>query len=339
MLYDMVGLRPSPTILMLSLYKMLMMDVQSYSPEIVQLKRLIYNSIYMDNGCITCNDLEYLSWAYHQLVIIFQQYQLKLQQFATNALSLQRKLDEGLEKPTPDGAKYFGMLWHRCEDKLSPYPIQLNEEANCKRSILSSLNGVYDVFGIYGPILNRSKIFFQRLQLDSFDWDEVLPEFLCKEWRNIVRQANTTPVVAIDRCVGDGTGLFDLLAFSDASADIYGVVVYIWEVSTNKVNFLLAKNKLINKSGLKKSIPSLECQGIALATESLAELYGELSGTDIVDPIKINKLIVYTDSMVNLHWLSSYQNNEKSQKRRFTYLIDWKESNTAVKSTLWNLCI
>ena len=52
------GLHPSPTILMLALYKMMIMDVDNDDLETKTLKKMIYNNIYMDNGLISSNDKE-----------------------------------------------------------------------------------------------------------------------------------------------------------------------------------------------------------------------------------------------------------------------------------------
>ena len=43
-------IRPSPTMLTLALYRILVMDTDNDDYETIKLKRMIYNSIYMDNG-------------------------------------------------------------------------------------------------------------------------------------------------------------------------------------------------------------------------------------------------------------------------------------------------
>ena len=65
-----------------------------------------------------------------------------------------------------------------------------------------------------------------------------------------------------------------------------------------------------------KSIQSLELMSISLATECLIDLYSELSGSACVCPIDVQKLLVYSDSIVALTWINSYNIKlAKMQKR------------------------
>ena len=58
------GLKCSPTLLMLALYKILVVDAVNDSVELAYLKRCLYNNFYMDNGACGSNDENYLEWAY-----------------------------------------------------------------------------------------------------------------------------------------------------------------------------------------------------------------------------------------------------------------------------------
>ena len=311
------GLRPSPTILMLTLNRILMEDIDNDSTDIVELKRLIYNGIYMDNGCISSNDEDYLRFAYDNLNSIFEPYKFSLQQFVTNSASLQENIDITLQCETDDDTRFFGMNWQRSTDKLNPYRVQLDLNADTKRKILSSLNSIYDLFGIYTPILNRAKLFFHGIQTDTtLNWDTRIPESTRLEWSKICKQLNNTPVVSIDRCVGPRDGTYDVIAFSDASTAIYGTVVYLKDVNSGSVSFLTARNRVVNTRLRKKTVPSLEFQGITLATEVIIDLFNELTSSRNVIPITIRNLYVYTDSMVCLHWIRGFfQNYEKMSKR------------------------
>ena len=54
------GLRCSPTILMVELYKILILDTEHDSIELKELKRLVYGLIYMDNDDISMESSEKL---------------------------------------------------------------------------------------------------------------------------------------------------------------------------------------------------------------------------------------------------------------------------------------
>ncbi|MEL7307448.1 MAG: hypothetical protein AAGK05_05915, partial [Pseudomonadota bacterium] len=196
-------------------------------------------------------------------------------------------------------------------------------KASTKRQILSSIASQFDLFGFNGPILNRSRLFLHDLQCQmNIGWDDHLSKELLQEWQNIVKQANLSPEISVSRFVGKRNGSFKLIAFSDSSKHIFGVVIYILDTETNKVSFVLAKNRIVNKQLQNKSIPSLELNGIELATECLIDLYMELSGPSCLNPINIVGLEIYSDSLVSLSWLNSYTNKLSKMQKRSVFVLN-----------------
>ena len=302
------GLRPSPCILMLALYYILLLDIERDNTDMIQLKREIFHSIYMDNGAFSCNSVSKLALVYELLPKIFSPYQFFLQQFCSNEQNLRTRIK--IDFPTEDTeseVKLFGMLWNTKDDKLRPYPINLNVNADTKRLVLQTINSVYDVLNVYGPILNRARLFLQNLQLNSkLEWDSKLSVDLQREWKNIAKQANLCPVLEIDRFVGNKDDPYSLISFTDASKHMYGTVIYMKNERTNEIKFMLSKSRVVGSKIANKSIPSLEFQAITFGTEVLIELFGDLCGINTVCPITINNLYLFSDSMVALHWLQSY---------------------------------
>ena len=92
------GLRPSPALLLLGLYKILILDTSDDSQEICSLKTHLYDLLYMENCAISFNDPIKLTWAYEQLENIFSPYRYELQQFVMNHLPLQEEIDRDLNK-------------------------------------------------------------------------------------------------------------------------------------------------------------------------------------------------------------------------------------------------
>lgn len=90
------GLRCSPTLLMLALYKILVLDADTEidSKRMIDLKLLLYQCFYMDNGAVSAENCDALEWAFSQLKSIFNPYKFDLQQFMTNDHKLQAELDE-----------------------------------------------------------------------------------------------------------------------------------------------------------------------------------------------------------------------------------------------------
>ena len=253
----------------------------------------------------------------------FREYQFSLQQFVTNLDALQSKIETNLEEETLDEVKLFGLKWNKSSDSLLTKPLKLDGSANTKRRIMSTIATNYDLFQFNGPILNRTRLFAHKLQCEKgIGWDDILDSTLLKEWKNISRQVNGTPPVLVKRFVGRRDNDFRLIAFTDASKVMFGVVVYIQDLHTNEVNLFIAKNRIVNKQLETKSIPSLEFNAIALGTETLIELYNELSGMSCVMPIKIKELKLYSDSMVSLHWINSYVHKLVKMQKRSAFIMN-----------------
>ena len=154
----------------------------------------------------------------------------------------------------------------------------------------------------------------------EISWDDKLSDSHLREWKNICRQINNIPEISINRFVGRKQDPFKLVAFCDASKHIYGVVLYIVNLKTKEVHFLLSKNRIIGRQLELKSIPSLEFQAISLGTETIIDTYNELSGSESLDPINIQKLEVFSDSVVALSWLNSRTNKFDKQRKRSVFV-------------------
>ena len=300
------GLPCSPTILMLALYKMLILDQTNdqYSNE---LKKAVYNTMYVDNGAYTTNDANDLGNAYTALPKIFGDYKFKLQQFYTNEIELQTVVDRDFEIESSEKIKLFGLMWDRINDVIHPTKIQLNESASTKSEVLSSLNGVFDVFNVYAPFLLRPKLFMQKLQtMSDLKWNDPLPAEMKREWSNIARQANMTPEIGVNRSMGKRDSRYSMICFTDSSGEAYGTVLYLKDLETNQVSFLLAKSKVLNDDMRRKTIPTLELKGIEFGVETLIDAYQSIAGETVVIPVNIESLYLYTDSTACLGWLNSH---------------------------------
>ncbi|XP_064096673.1 uncharacterized protein LOC135208434 isoform X1 [Macrobrachium nipponense] len=317
------GLRCSPTILMVGLFKILILDARVDPIELRNLKKLIYSLLYMDNGAFTANDQESLRWGFQKLNEIFHPYKFALQQFVTNDETLQSDIDHKLEIETPKVVKLFGLNWDRITDKISTCKLKLDPEADNKRLVLKSIALNFDPYNFNGPILNRARLFMHSLQTDkSLSWDKKLSYRQQKEWNNICKQVNATPEIEIQRFVGERNSSYRLIAFTDSSKSIYGTTVFIQDISTLEVNFVLAKNRLVNRQLENKSIPSLELQAVVLGTETLTDLCQEITGPQCPTPIKITELVLYTDSMVSLSWINGYVNTLDKMNKKSVFILN-----------------
>ena len=309
------GLRCSPTILMVGLFKILLLD-ESDSEELNELKKLIYSLIYVDNGAVTMSTSEKICWAYEKLNSIFEPYQFKLQQFSTNDSALKSKIDQ--TEPIVD---LFGLKWNTVDDTISIKKVNLDPTAKSKRLILTNIASVFDPFNYEGPMLNRARLFLHGLQSQTkLGWDTPLGESTLREWANIAKQYNASEPVCIPRFVGDRTDEYRLIAFVDASTQIYGCVLFIQSIRTDKPHFLFAKNKIVGKQMETKTVPTLELSAIEMGAEWLKDTKKELAGSQCIVPIKITELKLFSDSLVALSWLNSYVTRLEKMNKVSTFV-------------------
>ena len=313
------GLRCSPALLMLSLYFILMSDSsESDSEKLIHLKKSLYHLFYMDNGSYTSDSTEGIAWAYSKLDGIFNPYGFSIQQIITNDNDVQNLVDRKNDAKTSDSCKMLGMMYHRKNDTLSCANLKLDENACTKRNILRSIAKNYDIFNLNMPLLNRARLFMHLLQCRSdLGWDTKLSPKEISEWKNISKQYNNCPKVSIERSFGNRKDDYKLIAFTDSSGQMYGVVIYMHNLTTGKMSFVLAKNRIINKQQQSKTIPSLELQAIAFGTEVLMDTYKGFCDDSCVLPVNILQLELFTDNSTCLSWIRSYSStfeklNDKS---------------------------
>ena len=77
-----------------------------------------------------------------------------------------------------------------------------------------------------------------------------------KEWSNITRQVNKSNEVTLPRSVGDRSGTYNLVVYSDASRDFLGSAIYLCVVNSSKSHLILTKNAMVSKNLRTKSIDS-----------------------------------------------------------------------------------
>ena len=110
------GLRCLPSILMLAVYRILILD-DSGDQKLNELKRMIWHLAYMENCTFTRNNAEELLQAYHSLERIFPPCKFELQQFVCNDVSVQKIIDVKENGVTPTKTKLFGLNWETGTDQ------------------------------------------------------------------------------------------------------------------------------------------------------------------------------------------------------------------------------
>ena len=303
------GLRCSPTLLLLALYRILIIDSINDDFKLRECKKLIFQLSYMDNCAISGETEKDILDSFNYISEIFQSYKFQIQQYITNDSHLREKIKEIEEVGEDSKVKLLGIQWDTVNDTLSTKPINLDSNVTTRRGVLAALASQFDPFNFNCPLLNRCRLFCHELQCQKgLGWDDKLSNNQIKEWKNITKQANDNPVFEISRNIGSRADQYKIIAFSDSSKLLYGCVLYLQNLSNLNISFVLSRSKVINKNLADKSIPSLELLGISLAAKTSLDLYKELSSSVNVCPIKINEIEIYSDSLVAISWLNSYVN-------------------------------
>ena len=92
------------------------------------------------------------------------------------------------------------------------------------------------------------------------------------------------------------------MAFTDASKESYGTVLYLQNCETNEISFLLSKSRVIPNSN-SNSIPVLELQALTFGVETAYSIKKELCNAFC--PVNIMRVDIFTDFTIALNWLSA----------------------------------
>jgi hypothetical protein len=256
------GIRFSPNILMLALYIILILHVDVCDEFECELRKCMFNLAYVDNIGYSSSDESNIVLAYHKSHKIFEAYGFNLQQFYSNSPEFKKLNNNELqnnintnnnvdESVSDHITKLFGMEWDTKSDIIYNKNNKLDPEAKTLRSILSSINGLFDPLNLGLPGRNRAKLFLHSLQNNKkITWDTKLDNNTLKEYKNICAQYNNSRKPELKRYIGEYSSTYNIVAFTDASKDIYGNILYLQETCTKKLYFLCAKKQNYFKSKL-----------------------------------------------------------------------------------------
>ena len=309
------GMNVSPYLLQCCLYKFLVLENEVEDDKLKELKMRIYKGSYVDNFAVGENNTEVLFDTYEKVNDIFEANGFPLQQFVTNNVSLQDKIDLRFDNKTGNDVKILGMIWNRIDDSFKAPEFKFNVDATTKREIISTLKSAFDLQNVNMPVLNRAKIYLQNLQKDSkLKWDDMLAPAKLNEWRNIARQANMYEPIPLQRCVGSRTSRFILISMCDASKDFIGCVNYLKDMNTNTISFISAHNKILDHNMRMKTMPILELCSVEYAVEKVMDLHQSLCND--IENLNISDIFMFTDSTIALNWINTSENNDKKWQKR-----------------------
>ncbi|XP_068756583.1 uncharacterized protein [Montipora capricornis] len=233
-----------------------------------------------------------------------------LTKWASNSVLVMDAIDLAKRASSPfvefnssDPLKALGVSWDLNSDHfrfLAPSGIISSHDPVSKRSLLSLASQMFDPLGLISPFTVRAKILFQELWLKGLQWDDPLDSDTKAKWLSWKSESLQLKDVTIPRCFGNGItqdSVVEVHGFGDASPKAYGAALYI-RIRDKQDN--VSSQLVISKSRVapikKVSLPRLELLAAVVNARLLKFVVGAL-------PMKVARVVCWSDSMVALHWI------------------------------------
>ena len=283
--------------------------VSKYGSSLYELLR---NNMYMNDVHLGEDSIEEVVDKQKMLVDFFKSDGWSLVKFASNcpevmqAIPVESRLPSlvlDLDSNDFGKASSLGLKWHTKEDvfycKVSERLLKMDKVIT-KRSILSKVSQIFDVFGFLAAYTVRAKISCNCCGRKR--WTSLKNSRMMKyiEW---VNELSILESIKVPRCpfrMYEKVKNIQIYGFCDSSLDAYAAVVYVRVVFLSngvQVTYLIAKTRVAPLKRL--TILRLEL----MATHTLAKLASYviscLKGT-----IEINNVCLWSDSKVALSWIA-----------------------------------
>ncbi len=281
--------------------------------------------IYVDNVIAGEDLLEEACKFYQVSKKIFNEILMNLREWISNSEDFMKQLNPA-DKVTVKTAKVLGILWLLKTDSLTVCGFNQEkwESVRSKRDMLQVVAAVFDPLGLFNPVTIGAKLFIQSLWKEKLGWDDKIEEGKLRVWKEAtegIKEISSTPVPRFI-CTAEKEGAcFDLLCFTDASAQAYSANVYL-RVSTPaecKVNLIFSKTRLA-PSKAEITIPRLELLGVLIGIRMLNFIQTQLN-------LPIGSRILWTDSQCVLHWIKSSQRRAVFVENRLREIKEQEDVN------------
>ncbi|XP_045032722.1 uncharacterized protein LOC116934425 [Daphnia magna] len=297
------GAVSSPTVCSFALQRL-----EKDAPEhLKEVARRIRSSFYVDNLLSSFDEVDEGVSISQKLVELLKLGGFDLVQFLSSSRSLLDQLPSSsrlvpeldLDFDDLPTERTLGYLWS-CERDEFVFRFKKTEEAFSKRSILSAISSIYDPLGLLAPVVLVAKIILQDIWRLKGGWDEILPADILNRWGRFVEHLPMLELLNIPRSFltspQSAYRSFQLHAFSDASKDGFGVVIYLRAETSGEVevSFVMAKVRVAPIHQL--SIPKMELQGALLAVRLANYLLKELT-------LPISNVFFWVDAMTVVRWI------------------------------------
>ena len=229
----------------------------------------------------------------------------------------------------------MGLKWDTLKDyfycKVSEKLLKFDAIVT-KKSVLSKVGQIFDLFGFLAAFTIRAKILIQKLWQKKLSWDEPLQEDNAKEYQEWVEELSEIESIKVPRCpflTVEPPYSIQIHGFCDASENAYAAVTYLRIESSTaiKVSYLMAKTRVAPVKPV--SIPRLEL----MAAHSLAKLVRY-----VLDALKtqrtIDEVYLWSDSKIVLAWISKPSSSWKTFVKNGV-----QDIHDSFSSSVWGHCV
>lgn len=240
--------------------------------------------------------------------------------------------DLDLDKDALPVERVLGMRWDLETDTFF-FAAVPKQKAPSRRSILSTLNSVYDPLGFLAPIMLAGKGILQELCRMRCGWDDAVPALMAEKWKEWLAGLAHISIFRVKRCLKPKSYKVlraQLIHFCDASEKGYGTVSYVRLTSNHgipHVVFVMGKARVAPLKVV--TIPRLELAAAVLAARIDRMLIKELQ-------LNLSDSIFWTDSTSVLKYILSdsrrfqtYVANRVATIRDLTQKSQWRYIGTA----------
>ncbi|XP_064627878.1 uncharacterized protein LOC135487738 [Lineus longissimus] len=269
----------------------------------------ILKSTFIDDSMDSVlNDTEGVK-LYHELDELWHKAGMYCRKWLSNSLTVLAEIPEedraaeiSLDEGELPSTKTLGVLWQAKEDQFSftATPVEDNFTLT-KRTFLQKLAKVFDPMGFISPYIIRGKILMQEIWTTGVGWDDRNLECLEQKAQCWFDDLRDLGLIKIPRCLRlDSTEKLlsiEVHAFSDASQDAYGAVLYertIYEGGLIISHFIVSKTTVAPLAAT--SIPRLELMGATLALHLTMSVIAALQ-------LPMQDVTFWSDSANVLWWI------------------------------------
>ncbi|XP_045773302.1 uncharacterized protein LOC123872805 [Maniola jurtina] len=296
------GLKSSPYLAMRSVRQL----CQDEGNRFTEAAKIAESQLYMDDLVHSATNDQTAKTLSQELINLFKSGSFELIKWSSNSSTLLCSLPDTHRASvnftdSNNTTKVLGLSWDPSEDVFRMTISKIDNKCT-KRTILSLVARLFDVLGLVAPVILYAKLLIKELWLQRIDWDEIPSEDIIKRYSDLVHDFSILPSLKIPRHTGITEGCkINIVAFSDASLNGYGCVIYIHvtdALGNIRVNLLCSKSKV---SPTKvTTLARLELCA-ALLMSKLVKIVRDTYSSRI----PIEGIYAFSDSTVALSWIKS----------------------------------